>query len=64
VEKLLKIDEAAEKLGLKKSTLYKYTSAKKVPYVKIGARVLFPEDCLNRWVNACMVEPVKAEVHR
>jgi len=56
--KLLSIDQAAEYLGLSKSTLYKKTSAKSIPFLKLGSRVLFDQDVLRRWAEARFVQPI------
>jgi len=56
-EKLLDIEEAAEFLGLAEKTLYSYTSARKIPHVKIGGRVLFPKSMLWEWVQDHIVTP-------
>jgi len=39
--RLLNINETAEFLKIKKSTLYQWVSMQKIPYVKMGRRVLF-----------------------
>lgn len=55
--KLLSIREAANRLGLKVPTIYKYVGIRAVPFVKIGSRVLFDADRLDAWVRAHAVEP-------
>jgi excisionase family DNA binding protein len=60
-EKLLSVREAAAFLGLKPSTVYKYRLYGAVPYVKIGARVLFDPERLRQWIAEHSHEPtVKA----
>jgi excisionase family DNA binding protein len=49
--KLMTINEAAGYLGLSVHTLYAWTSQRKVPFVKLGNRVRFDVDQLNRWVS-------------
>jgi excisionase family DNA binding protein len=51
MQKLLSIREASEFLGLKVPTLYKYICSKKIPYVKLGSRVLFDPEKLMMWVE-------------
>ena len=46
MEKYRTVDEVAEILGISKKTVYKYTSNKTIPYIKIGSRVLFDDDDL------------------
>ena len=56
--KLISVDEAAERLGLKASTIRKYVLMQHIPFVKLGARVLFDPDRLDRWVAEHAREPV------
>jgi excisionase family DNA binding protein len=55
---LISIEEAASYLGIKKSTLYKYTCSRKVPFIRIGTRVLFSKELLENWIKSHIVEPV------
>ncbi len=53
----LTLEEAADYLGLSKSTLYKLTSANKIPHYKPqGKRVYFAKSELNTWL---LRNPVK-----
>ena len=58
MENLMSIEEAAEYLGLKVSTIYKYTSSRKLPFIKIGSRVLFSREILEDFIRAHIIEPV------
>ena len=58
--KLLTMTEAIGKLRIAKPTLYGYVSRGKVPYLKIGARVLFDEAELDAWLEQRRV-PMSAE---
>lgn len=58
MSKLLSTKEAAEFLGLKLPTLYKYSSQKSIPFVKIGTRVLFDPDDLNAWIEKKKIKPI------
>ena len=49
--KLLSIEEAAELLGLGKPTVYRLTSQRKIPFYKVGSRVLFDADRLTAWLE-------------
>jgi excisionase family DNA binding protein len=53
------IDEIAEKSRLARSTLYKLTSTRAIPFLKIGARVLFEEEKVDEWLAAHRVEPTE-----
>ncbi len=51
IEKPLTLDEAAVYLDVAKSTLYKLTSANKIPHYKPrGKRVYFTKGELNTWL--------------
>ena len=56
-EQFLTIDEAAEFLRVSKSWMFKLTSAKAIPHLKVGRRVIFDrgelaEGARSRRVNA------------
>lgn len=55
--KLLTIDEAAELLQVSKPTLYRFTSQRKIPFIKIGGLVRFCEENLLQWLEEKTVEP-------
>ena len=59
-QKLMSVDEAAARLGLRPSTVRKYVLIQHIPFVKIGSRVLFSPDRLDRWVAEHSREPVGA----
>jgi len=59
MEKLLSVKETADLLSLKVSTVYKYTCAKKIPYIKLGGRVLFDTGKLKLWLDEKLVKPLK-----
>ena len=61
MERLLNIDEAAKLCGLKKSTLYLYTSRRIVPHHKIGKRILFSEKQLEKWIKSHEVKEVNVK---
>ena len=48
---ILSITELAEKLKLAKQTIYQWVSMKKIPYYKLGNRVLFSEKAINEWLE-------------
>jgi excisionase family DNA binding protein len=55
---LMKIEEAASYLGLKVSTLYKYTSSRRLPFIKIGARVLWSREILDKIIKDHVVSAI------
>lgn len=50
-EPLIGIDEAANILGLKRSTLYAHTSNRTIPHCKRGGRLYFRKSELIHWVS-------------
>lgn len=61
MNKLLSIKEASDFLGLRVPTIYKYVCSKKIPYVKLGSRVLFDPEKLINWIENKSVEPIKGD---
>lgn len=52
----LTINEAAGILRRSPKTVYGWTSRKKIPHLKVGGRVLFDADELERWMAGFRVE--------
>lgn len=48
----MNVQEAAEFLRLRPSTLYAWVCAGRIPYAKIGSRILFDRNVLVQWVAA------------
>jgi excisionase family DNA binding protein len=48
---LLSIKQAAEALGVCPRTLYNLRKRRKIPFVQLGRRVLFPKAELERWIR-------------
>jgi excisionase family DNA binding protein len=59
--KYLNIDEAAEYLGLKATTLRKWTYERRVPYRKHGGKTVFSAQDLDTWSEKNKVEPIESE---
>lgn len=55
---VLTIREAAELTRLKTSTLYSYVESRKIPFLKVGSRVLFEKEVLNKWLVSHRVSPL------
>jgi len=51
MEKLWGMQQTADALGIKKSTLYQWVSMHKIPYYKIGRLVKFSPSKLEAWVK-------------
>jgi excisionase family DNA binding protein len=49
---LVSIEEAAKMLGLSKFTLRRWTAQRRVPYVRLGRRIVFDPRALASFVTA------------
>jgi len=63
-KRLLNIKETAEYLGLKVNTLYCWVSQKRIPYVKMGKKLMFDIECLDKFIEENAVEPINFEKWR
>lgn len=52
MERLLKPEEAAEVLGLKLGTIYKFSMAGKLPATKVGGALRFSEQKLQEYIDS------------
>jgi excisionase family DNA binding protein len=52
MEKLLKLDELAEKLGVEKSWVYSKTRTNEIPHRKLGKYCRFDEKEILEWLNS------------
>ena len=55
---ILNIKEAAQLTRLKVSTIYFYCESGRIPYLKVGARVLFRRDDLLGWLLSHRRDPI------
>jgi excisionase family DNA binding protein len=58
MHKLLNIYQTSDLLGLKVKTLYTYVCKRKIPFVKLGSRVLFDPIKLEDWVKNKSVDSI------
>ena len=58
VRKLLSIEEAAHYVGLPKNTLYKMVSQRRIPFTKLGGRLMFRIGLLDEWIEQNTVLPI------
>lgn len=56
---LLSIQEASTMLGISVSTLYRLTSRRRIPFCKIGSRVVFQPAQLEDWIQEQSIQPVE-----
>jgi excisionase family DNA binding protein len=50
MEKLMSTVQAAELLGISKHTLFKMRLESRIPYVKVGRRLMFSPSALEAWL--------------
>jgi len=58
MKNLLSIQEVSKILGLKIPTIYKFICLRKIPFIKLGRRVFFDSDKLDKWVKSNSYEPI------
>ena len=71
LRRLITAKEASQYLSLSTDTVYRMASLKKLPYLKIGDRVLFDVKALDQWIEKHMVrekewkrQELKIEIER
>jgi excisionase family DNA binding protein len=47
----LDIDDTSKMLKLSKSTIYSYVGRNKIPYIKLGGKLLFSQTDLDLWID-------------
>jgi excisionase family DNA binding protein len=55
LKRLITAKEASQYLSLSTDTIYRMAASKKLPYLKIGDRVLFDIKALDQWIEKNMV---------
>jgi len=56
MEKLLSVNQLSEILGLKQITIYEWVHKRKIPFIKMGKRVLFRKQDIERFIESKRVE--------
>ena len=51
LKKYLNVKELSGLTGLKQSTIYQWVSQRKIPYIKLGKKILFDPDKINKWID-------------
>ncbi len=55
LRRLITAKEASQYLSLSTDTIYRMASLKKLPYLKIGDRILFDIKALDQWIEKRMI---------
>ena len=58
---LLTVEQAAEWLGMSPAAIRSMVQRRQVPYFKVGRRVRFDPDHVQRWLNAQRVLPQEGD---
>jgi excisionase family DNA binding protein len=56
LRRLITAKEASQYLSLSTDTVYRMASLKKLPYLKIGGRVLFDVKALDHWIEKHIIQ--------
>lgn len=56
---LLSVKESSIYLNLAKITVYKFVSSRQIPFIKVGRRVLFRKQDLDKWLEQKSVKPIE-----
>lgn len=51
MEKLLKVEQVAERLQISKSLIYKWVQYRYIPHIKVGSIVRFRRNNLEKWLS-------------
>lgn len=55
-KRTMSVEDVAVYLGLHKDTIYDLVKEKKIPHMKIGGRIFFLVEVLERWLMESMQE--------
>ena len=58
MDSLMTVRELSGYLKIPRSTIYKMTCAKTIPYLKIGGHLRFNKATIDEWLNAASVSPL------
>lgn len=59
--KTLTVKECATYVGVSVDMIYKMTREKAIPHIRVGSRILFRREDIDRWFDEQMVEVVGNE---
>lgn len=56
-DRLMTADEVAEWLRIPRSTVYQLTRRRRIPFLRVGRRVLFEHASVETWVKSRTIPP-------
>lgn len=57
----MKPEEAAKYLGIKYQTILEYARQKKIPHIRIGRRVFFRQEVLDKWMSEKEISSIQIQ---
>ncbi len=61
MEQLMFPEETAHSIGIKLVTLYTWVSRGKIPFVKVGAKLMFRPSALEAWLREREHQPKRTQ---
>jgi excisionase family DNA binding protein len=56
MERLLNIDQVSDILSLRKTTLYEWVEMRRIPFVRLGKRILFDPNDIRGFIEQNRIE--------
>ena len=54
-KRLLNADELSQMIGMRRDTIYRWVSQRRIPYVRIGRSTKFDIETINEWIKESAV---------
>lgn len=54
-KRLLNAEELSQMIDVRRDTLYRWVSQRRIPYVKVGRSTKFDIDTINEWIKEASV---------
>ncbi|MBU4311849.1 MAG: helix-turn-helix domain-containing protein [Candidatus Omnitrophica bacterium] len=55
-KRLINADELSQMIDIKRDTIYRWVSQRRIPCVKIGRSTKFDIDAINKWIKEASIE--------
>jgi len=55
-KRLLNADELSQMIDVRRDTIYRFVSQRRIPYVKIGRSTKFDIDAINEWIKKSSID--------
>jgi len=57
-KRLINADEASQMIDVRRDTLYRWVSQRRIPYVKVGRSTKFDVEQIEEWIKERTVKPI------